>query len=58
MDKLLEEMEKYMSKKNLRRYELAHKLGTTESNISNWMNRKHKISKSWIELIKQRLELK
>ena len=50
-------MRKYMESRDLRGYELARKLGTTEANVSRWLSGKHKISKAWQELIKQRLDL-
>lgn len=57
MDELLKQINQYMIQHNLKRYELAGKLGTTQSNVTNWLNGKHKISKAWQALIKQRLGL-
>lgn len=55
---IIKYMQIYMTNNNLKRYELAHKLGTTESNISNWLNGKHKVSRSWTQLIEQKLNIK
>jgi len=49
-------LKEYMSKHDLKHYELARKLGTTEANISRWVNGKHEVSKAWRELIKLRLK--
>jgi transcriptional regulator with XRE-family HTH domain len=57
MEELVEKMRKYMHSRDLRGYELARKLGTTEANVSRWLSGKHKISKAWQELIKLRLDL-
>ncbi|MCB9772249.1 MAG: helix-turn-helix transcriptional regulator [Candidatus Omnitrophica bacterium] len=46
----------YIAEKGMKKYELARELGTTEANVSRWLNGKHKISKAWQELIKQRLK--
>lgn len=50
-------MQEYIDKKGMKKYELARQLETTEANVSRWLNGKHKISKAWQELIKQRLNL-
>lgn len=52
---IVKKMHEYISAHDIKRYELARKLGTTESNVSNWLNGNHKPSKAWQELIKQRL---
>lgn len=57
MDELIEKLKNYRQVRDLRRYELARKIGTTEANVSRWLTGKHKISKAWQELIKQRLDL-
>ncbi len=59
MEELVKKIKDYMAEQSdMKRYELARKLGTTEANVSRWLNGKNKISKAWQELIKQRLELK
>lgn len=57
MDELAKKLNDYVTEKGLKKYELARQLGTTEANVSRWLNGKHKISKAWQELIKQRLNL-
>ena len=57
MNELTEKLKDYKQKKDLKIYELARKIGTTEANVSRWLSGKHDISKAWQELIKQRLDL-
>ena len=58
MEELVKKINIYMAEnKDMKRYELARVLGTTEANVSRWLNGKNKISKAWQELIKQRLKL-
>ena len=58
MEELVKKMQEYLDKRDMKKYELARELGTTEANVSRWLNKKNKISKAWQELIKQRLNLK
>lgn len=51
-------LEKHMAEYNLKRYELANRLGTTPANITNWLSGKHKISPAWRRIIKEELRLK
>jgi len=53
---LVKKMKDYTITNNLKKYELARVLNTTEANISHWLSGKHKISKAWRELIKQKLK--
>lgn len=48
---LVKDINEYMTDKGLKRYELANKLGTTPSNVTNWLSGKHKISPAWRRLI-------
>lgn len=54
-NELIDTLENYTAKHSLRKYELAHILGTTEATISRWFTRKHKISKAYVRLIQQKL---
>lgn len=55
---VVKRMEAYMAERNLKNYQLAHILGTTEGNVSRWLRRKHVIGGAWQELIKIKLNLK
>ena len=53
-NELVTQMQEYMDKNGLKRFELANKLNTTPSNITRWMSGK-KISPAWAKLIRQEL---
>jgi hypothetical protein len=56
-EKLVKQLEAYMDKRNLKKYQLANHLGTTEANVSRWLSRKHIIGNAWQQLIKIKLNL-
>lgn len=49
---VIEQLEDYLARKELKKYELARELGTTEANISRWLKKRHKVSKAWREIMK------
>lgn len=57
-EKLIKQLEAYMDKHHLKKYELAQRLEATEGNVSRWLRRKHIIGSAWRKLIKIKLNLK
>ena len=57
-NELVKKLEAYMEKHNLKRYELAQRLETTEGNVSRWLRKKHIIGSAWQKLMKIKLNLK
>lgn len=49
---IIQQLEDYLARKGIKKYELARELGTTEANISRWLKGKHKVSKAWREIMK------
>jgi len=49
---IIKQLEYYLALKKMKKYELARELGTTEANISRWLNKKHKVGKAWLEVMK------
>ena len=45
-------IEAFMSKNNLRQYELAKQIGVPESTLNRWLKRKTKISNAYRALLK------
>jgi DNA-binding transcriptional regulator YiaG len=45
-------IEMYLSKHNLRQYELAKQIGVPESTLNRWLKRKTKISNAYRALLK------
>ena len=45
-------IETYLSKNNLRQYELAKQIGVPESTINRWLKRKTKISNAYRAVLK------
>ena len=54
----VKKLEAYMAERDMKNYELARELGTTEGNISRWLKKKHIIGNAWLELIKIKLNFK
>jgi len=50
---ILGRIEAYMSKNNLRQYELAKKLGIPESTLNRWLKRKTNISNAYQAILKK-----
>ena len=49
---ILAKIEAYMSKTNLRQYELAKQLGIPESTLNRWLKKKTNISNAYLALLK------
>jgi len=49
---IIAKIETYMSKNNLRQYELAKQIGIPESTLNRWVKRKTKISNAYRALLK------
>ncbi len=50
---ILAKIEDYMSKNNLRQWELARKLGIPEATLNRWLRRKTSISNAYIVILKK-----
>lgn len=53
-EEIISQIENFLDRKKMKKYELARYLNTTEANISRWVNRKHKVSRGWLEILKSR----
>ena len=49
---IIGKIETYLSKHNLRQYELAKQIGVPESTINRWLKRKTKISNAYRAVLK------
>ena len=49
---VLAKIEEYMSKHDLKQYELARKLDMPESTLNRWLKEKTNISKSYLSILK------
>jgi len=57
-EKLVKQIVAYMAERNWKNYQLSNYLGTTEGNVSRWLNRKNVIGPAWRELLRIKLNLK
>lgn len=57
-EEVIRQLREYMRLNDLKKYQLANAIGTTEANIWRWLTGKHKVSKLWIEAMKTKGILK
>ena len=50
---ILAKIEAYMSKNNLRQYELAKRLGIPESTLNRWLKQKTNVSNAYLAILKK-----
>jgi len=50
---ILAKIETYMSKHNLRQWELAKRLGIPEATLNRWLRRKTNISNAYLVILKK-----
>jgi len=51
-EEIIRQLVNYLHFKRMKKYELAREIGTRRDNLSRWLNRKNKVSKAWLEVMK------
>jgi len=51
-EEIIRQLVNYLHFKRMKKYELAKEIGTGGDNLSRWLNRKNKVSKAWLEVMK------
>ena len=51
-EEIIRQLVNYLHFKKMKKYELAREIGTSGDNLSRWLNRKNKVSKAWLEVMK------
>lgn len=54
-EEFIEKVKEYMSNNNLKQYELANLLGTSDAQVNRWIRGRNKVSKAWRIVISNRL---